>query len=116
MSGTFPVIGRQTAQQGTFSKIIQTRAKRGEKVDMTSQFQSPSFREKELEFKYLNKDQVYKLIVDNRELIIRGDHGLPGEPGEKGDPGPVGPIGPVGPAGEKGEPGEPGEPGEKGEK
>lgn len=111
----FPVIGLQTAQKSQFSHIIRTRAKRGEKVDM-SYHQDPNKKEKEVEVKQLNKDQIYKLIMDNRELIVRGDHGERGEKGDQGPEGPEGPVGPIGPEGPMGPEGPIGPTGPRGEK
>lgn len=106
MSTIFPVIGAQTAQQQNFSHIIRTRSERGEKVDM-SQYKPQSDA---VQFKYLNKEQVYKIAVDEKELIIKGDEG------QKGDRGEIGPPGERGPRGLKGEPGPTGPQGIQGEK
>lgn len=117
MSNMFPTIGAQTTQQQQFSHIIKTRSERGEKVDMTQFAPPPS---DSVQFKYLNKEQVYKLALDEKELIIKGDQGTKGDRGEAGPPGErgprglkgdIGPTGPQGPQGEKGERGLRGDPG-----
>jgi len=110
MSQRFPVIGLQTAQKSQFSHIIKTRVKRGEKIDVSS-LPDPNRKEKEYTYKELNKGDIYRLIMDNRELVVKGDRGLQGE---KGDPGPEGPTGPNGPPGEEGPPGQEGPPGPTG--
>jgi hypothetical protein len=119
MNQNFPVIGIQTAQKSQFSHIIKTKVKRGEKIDVSA-LPDPNRKEKEYIYKQLNKDDIYKLIVDNKELIVRGGVGPKGEKGDigpegiqgrEGPIGPVGPPGPVGPIGEKGDKGDKGDPG-----
>lgn len=116
----FPTIGLQTAQQQNFSHIIKTQSKRGEKVDLT-QFTSPNQKpEYKTDFKALGQDQLYRLAMEDKELIIKGAKGDPGESGQQGEqgepgpPGPQGPPGPPGPEGKEGPPGPPGPPGERG--
>jgi hypothetical protein len=113
----FPVIGAQTAQQHHFSNIIKTRTDRGENVNM-----SDLTRRDNVQFQYLNKDQIYKLVTDDQELVIKGDKGEQGDigpTGEKGDTGnkgdmgftgPTGFIGDIGPTGQRGLRGEMGGP------
>jgi len=101
--GLFPVIGRQTAQQNRFNTIIKTKPRHGMKIDM-DQFQ-PNNGERKVNVHYLASEEIYRISLHDRELIVRGDLGPPGEQGEKGDPGPIGPRGYFGPPGEEGPPG-----------
>lgn len=109
-----PLIGSD--QQGLFSNIIQTSTQKGERIDMN--VFAPD--QVGVRFQYLNKEQIYKLVVDDKEIIIKGDYGPQGEPGPQGPRGErgmrgfqgfQGPTGPEGPQGEKGEKGDRGFPG-----
>lgn len=111
-----PLIGVGSAQQDFFSNIIHTNTQKGEKIGADVFAPDPVG----VRFHFLNKEQIYKLVVDDREIIIKGDYGPQGETGprglcgEKGDPGPQGPQGPtgvLGPRGYKGDRGERGFPG-----
>lgn len=111
MSSSFPTIGRQTAQQHLFNNIIKTRSNKAEKNDSSSPYASS--KDGGVKFQYLNKEQIYKLSVDDQELLIKGDQG---PRGEKGDPGPMGERGPRGVPGDTGPAGPPGPRGERGER
>lgn len=111
MSSSFPTIGRQTAQQHLFNNIIKTRSDKAGKND--SNPYAPPSKDGGVQFQYLNKEQIYKLSVDDQELIIKGDQG---PRGEKGDPGPRGERGPRGVPGDVGPPGPPGPKGDRGER
>lgn len=109
-----PLIGAGYGQD--FSNIIQTSSRKGERIDMN--VFAPD--QVGVRFQYLNKEQIYKLVVDDKEIIIKGDcgpqgdtgpQGIRGERGVRGFQGFQGPIGPDGPQGEKGERGERGFPG-----
>lgn len=112
----FPTIGAQTSQHQAFNHVIKTRARRGEKVDMIHSNPDKPVDEKTFEFKTLQKQDVYRLLMDNKELLVRGGAGPTGPQGEAGPTGPCGEPGPIGPAGPPGEKGEPGERGERGER
>lgn len=111
-----PVIGVESTQQEYFSNIIKTRTEKGEKLDMN--YFAPD--QVGVKFQYLNKEQIYKLVVDDKEIIIKGDHGERGDTGPQGPEGErgprgfqgfLGPTGPFGPTGEQGIQGEKGDPG-----
>jgi len=109
----FPSIGRQTAQQNRFNTIIRTKPKKGMKIDM-DQFQADN-GERKVNMHYLSSEEIYRISLHDRELVVRGDLGPPGERGETGDPGPIGPRGYLGPPGEAGPPGPLGPTGPKGD-
>lgn len=111
-----PVIGAESTQRQFFSNIIHTRPQKGEKLDISIVTPSPE----RTKFHFLSKEQALKLMLDNQEIIIKGDYGptgergpegLCGEKGEQGIQGLCGPTGPVGRQGEKGDRGERGYPG-----
>lgn len=113
-----PLIGAGSTQQELFSNIIQTSTQKGERIDMN--VFAPD--QVGVRFQYLNKEQIYKLVVDDKEIIIKGDCGPQGEIGPQGPrgergargfqgfPGPTGPDGPQGEKGDRGERGFPGGP------
>jgi hypothetical protein len=106
-----PLIGAGTDQLGLVSNIIQTSTQKGERIDMN--VFAPD--QVGVRFQYLNKEQIYKLVVDDKEIIIKGDYGPQGEVGPQGPKGERGPRGfqgfqgPPGPQGERGEKGDRGE-------
>lgn len=111
-----PLIGSGQDQQKMFSNIIHTRTQKGERIDMN--VFAPD--QVGVRFQYLNKEQIYKLVVDDKEIIIKGDYGPPGCTGPEGRPGPPGragykgndgPTGCTGPLGVKGDKGDRGFPG-----
>lgn len=103
-----PLIGAESTQQEFFSNIIQTCTQKGEKIDM-SVF-APNYDR--VKFHFLTKEQVLKLMMENQEIIIKGDYGPKGETGpiglrgEKGDQGLRGFCGPTGPTGMDGQRGD----------
>lgn len=113
-----PLIGAESAQQEFFSNIIQTRTQKGERIDMN--VFAPD--QVGVRFQYLSKEQIYKLVVDDKEIIIKGDYGPQKDTGPKGDRGdrgprgfqgflgPTGSVGPTGSIGERGPRGCPGGP------
>lgn len=117
-STKIPLIGSGSTQQELFSSIIQTSTQKGERIDMN--VFAPD--QVGVRFQYLNKEQIYKLVVDDKEIIIKGDCGPQGEPGPQGPrgergmrgfqgfQGPTGPDGPQGVKGDKGDRGFPGGP------
>jgi hypothetical protein len=111
-----PVIGAESTQRQFFSNIIHTRPQKGEKMDISLVTPLPE----RTKFHFLSKEQALKLMLDNQEIIIKGDYGptgergpegLCGEKGEQGIQGFCGPTGPEGRQGEKGDRGERGYPG-----
>ena len=106
-----PLIGSGQDQKKMFSNIIHTRTQKGERIDMN--VFAPD--QVGVRFQYLNKEQIYKLVVDDKEIIIKGDYGPPGctgpdgkmgPPGRAGYKGNDGPSGCTGPQGVKGDKGD----------
>lgn len=107
-----PVIGSRSGHNPEFfSNIIRTSTQKGEKMNMAVFAPEPA----RPTFHFLNKEQIYKLYLDDKEIIIKGDYGPQGETGppglqgEKGDSGIQGKIGPTGSTGSQGVQGDRGE-------
>lgn len=106
-----PIIGAESTQRQFFSNIIHTRPQKEEKMDISLLIPTPE----RTKFHFLSKEQALKLMLDKKEIIIKGDYGPTGERGpeglcgEKGEQGIQGLCGPTGPAGRKGKKGDRGE-------
>lgn len=111
MESKRPVIGAESTQQEFFSNIIHTRTQKGENIDMNVFAPNPD----RSQFHFLSKEQALKLMLEDQEIIIKGDYGPKGDTGpvglrgEKGEPGLRGLCGPTGPEGKQGDKGDRGE-------
>lgn len=112
MESKMPVIGAESTQQEFFSNIIQTRTQKGENIDMNVFAPNPD----RLQFHFLGKEQLLKLMLENQEIIIKGDYGPTGDTGAIGLQGDTGPIGLQGLCGSTGPEGQQGKKGDRGER